>query len=350
VRQGSVNDFQSELENQNAWYLVDGKVPQVSEGAITVLVTSPNVDIWGSFSKRPTVTIRYMPIWTWEEISKLWSKKYSTTLPDINQVLYLFYHWGGVPRYVLEKAKDKSQQLLLDQTIAACDLTKISQSIGQVGAKEGTSHRILHIIPADDYVRTQIHFASEYVANQVVTKYETKNRGDLIMFLKSASSLGEIASLRGQLFESYAHEILQHGGKFQIRDLQQPNNPPQEISLTPTSEVLIRSVNDLPSLQPNNYGRPIARTWTSIDSLIWIPSSSQCYLFQITVSPSHPVKLKGLNDVSNKLNNTSTFLFFAVPPDIFQTFKYQSYHQNNQVAKVLPIVKTDQYAIEIPFK
>ena len=72
--------------------------------------------------------------------------------------------------------------------------------------------------------------------------------------------------------------------------------------------------------------KPTIRNFSAVD-LILTPNC----IFQITVSPKHPVKQSGLiNIVQNMLAyrknpNAKIFLYFIVPDDIYDTFRYQSY-------------------------
>jgi len=72
--------------------------------------------------------------------------------------------------------------------------------------------------------------------------------------------------------------------------------------------------------------KPTIRNFSAVD-LILTPNC----IFQITVSPKHPVKQSGLiNIVQNMLAyrknpNAKFFLYFIVPDDIYDTFRYQSY-------------------------
>ena len=72
--------------------------------------------------------------------------------------------------------------------------------------------------------------------------------------------------------------------------------------------------------------KPTIRNFSAVD-LILTPNC----IFQITVSPKHPVKQSELvNIVQNMLAyrknpNAKILLYFIVPDDIYDTFRYQSY-------------------------
>ncbi|CAG8435984.1 4251_t:CDS:2 [Funneliformis mosseae] len=60
-----IKQYQS---NPEVWYIVDGKEPK-RVNAKTILVCSPRKDHYRNFDKYIGTTIRYMPVWTWEEIN-----------------------------------------------------------------------------------------------------------------------------------------------------------------------------------------------------------------------------------------------------------------------------------------
>uniref|UniRef100_A0AAV1TLR1 Uncharacterized protein n=1 Tax=Peronospora matthiolae TaxID=2874970 RepID=A0AAV1TLR1_9STRA len=81
-------------------------------------------------------------------------------------------------------------------------------------------------------------------------------------------------------------------------------------------------------------------------------------LFQVTCARVHPCKLKGLCRVLDLLGNPAEpRLYFVVPPDIFDDFRYQTYQRNerkkqkdedNIVEKLEQFVMEVSYAHEIP--
>ena len=94
----------------------------------------------------------------------------------------LFEKWGGIPRYVLEKANIKSDQDDLDISISKCTTKDIMTYTGSEGAPEHISHKLLHMIVQRDppemedhttpplidrYSKFEIDVASDYVAKKL---------------------------------------------------------------------------------------------------------------------------------------------------------------------------------------
>ncbi|CAG8478271.1 14306_t:CDS:2, partial [Acaulospora colombiana] len=71
------------------------------------------------------------------------------TLINVSEQQYgtcrqLFLKWGGIPRFVLDKASDPIQQNMLEDAIAGCD-EKIFNYIGESDSKDLISHKLVHI-------------------------------------------------------------------------------------------------------------------------------------------------------------------------------------------------------------
>ncbi|CAG8707003.1 11090_t:CDS:1, partial [Funneliformis mosseae] len=158
---------ESFLNNPTTWYLVNTKLPPYVHG-ITILACSSNKTYYKEFCKMLKLTIRYMPIWSWNEIVKCQNLLYTDIIGS--ELVKCYNHWSGIPRFVLEKAGDPSQNLLLKQAIVSISLEKCLQSISKLDSKEDTSYRILHITTSD-YIYTIIQFATIYIAEKIVAYF-----------------------------------------------------------------------------------------------------------------------------------------------------------------------------------
>jgi hypothetical protein len=342
---GNSFEFLEELSDSNNWYLVDG-IPPTEQYAFTLLATSPRKDNYKEFLKLGASTQRWMPVWSFEECEEC--RKYIFTNITTQELINLYDMWGGIPRYILEFAKDSAIQLTLEKAIATSELRKVQSSIGEIDSPDEISHKLIHIIVGDDYLTTQISFASVYVARKVAERYEKNEKDKLKIFLASSEGLGPFGSLRGILFEGYAHNILLRGGKFRIRCLTGKNSGKKyKLKLDPSQEKVLYSVNDIQHLKKNEYGRPASKIFESIDSVF----REDSILFQITVSTSHPVKLHGLKEVIKYLPTTTEIdLYFVVPPDIYPNFKEQNYINKKNTKSASSPDNVVQYALEIPLK
>src|SRR6185369_3117412 len=89
----------------------------------------------------PGTTIRYMPVWNREEIDTCNDAIY---FHQRSKVKELFLKWGGIPRFVLEKANDPVQQRKLEDAIVRCG-ESIFRYLGKSEIPDDMSHKLFHI-------------------------------------------------------------------------------------------------------------------------------------------------------------------------------------------------------------
>src|SRR5436305_4766038 len=152
----------------------------------------------------------------------------------------LFYKWGGIPRFALEKANETTQQNKLKEAIDACDESIFMASIGKSEAKQDISHKLIHImtnppieesndydLEGDDgleeddddveyveeepYTQKIIKFASEYVSEIVIKNFEKTIMNKMRTELNVSLSKGISNPVLGSIFEEIAHTILKNG-------------------------------------------------------------------------------------------------------------------------------------------
>ncbi|RHZ47946.1 hypothetical protein Glove_564g54 [Diversispora epigaea] len=205
----------SYLNKPNVWYIVDGKIP-VKVEAKTILVCSPKKDYYRNFDKYIGTTIRFMPVWSWNEIETCRNRMFNKL--NKSYVKDLFLKWGGIPQFILEKAEDVSQQILIEEAIVKSN-ARLLDFVGEIDHDEDTIHKLIHIhtnLPGEEneeyteihYVKKFILFASEYVATSVIAKLEKNYRRQLRNFVLSSSSESEYSTLQSNIFEQIAHQIL----------------------------------------------------------------------------------------------------------------------------------------------
>jgi len=375
IRTGtSVEDF-PELIHEDVWFIVDGHDPG-DLPAKTIVISSPNRRLYKDFEKQNNVTTRFMPVWTWEEIDAC----YHTCFPslDASTVNKLYDIWGGIPRYVLSKANDPSSLRLLESAINMVDKAECLHAIGGIEANE-ISHRVLHIIvtnydsiesedtelledlndiqlnieqdpmKVDDansmrmyndyqqcdtsslshmltkYIHTTVAFGSNYIREQILTKFEHEKLFDLRTFLAVSEGSGPVSTLRGLLFEGYAHQVIQAGGRWTLRALDD-NGEDIELSFSKLEKQLFHRREDIKNFHQGKYYIPTNKNFATVDSII-----VENYLFQMTVSYNHPIKWNILQQIAHLLpqaqqtNNYICNLIFVVPPDLYGNFKKQNY-------------------------
>ena len=328
VQQGDLAAFASVLEDATAWYIVDelekgGPGPNDSE-AKAIVLSSPKRENYNSILKAIGATIRYMPVWSWEEIETCHALLYADD-PErpLKEVEQAYTRWGGIPRYVLEKLRDPSIQNELGRSVSRSDMAKLTAAVGELEAADDLSHRVLHIAVTRPYINTTVVFGSSTIANLVLTKLESQDSDRLVSFLRYAVSDPTIAGFRGMVFEAYAHRALRAGGTFQVRRLTAADgDETSTIELKLDSELrLLKTVNDLGACPAGAYCQALAQNFPVVDAAV-LPSQ----LFQMTVSPKHGVSRAGLRRVLGLLPAAPRYdLFFVVPDELFDRLGIQRY-------------------------
>ena len=98
----------------------------------------------------------------------------------------------------------------------------------------------------------------------------------------------------------------------------------------------------------DTFLQPASRNFESVDAL-----AKANKLFQVTCARVHPCKQNGLLKALSLLGNAvAPRLYFVVPPDVFEGFKYQDYHTvRGGMVKVVDekLKKLEQYVIKIDY-
>ena len=331
VLRGSLSSFVDELEDRSTWYLVDEAAAPgpVHKPARTIVFSSPNRDNYKNFLDAVAATLRYLPVWSWEEIDTCRRLLYAhdpERTPE--RVLGAYLRWGGIPRYVLEKLADVSAQQELPKAIARSDLAALVNAVGALDSAPATSHRVLHIITSAPYVEVQIDFGSDFIRARIADLLLSRQKTELFRFVTRESD-PVYAQLRGCFFEALAHERLSAGGSFPTRLLiPRGTGLPVISSLTLEKKQTKRfsgtdpsALRLLLSYAPGDYCRPLADTFPVLDALI-LPNM----LLQMTVSDSHSVNEAKLARILDALQISGTVeLVFIVPTDKFDEFKMYNF-------------------------
>ncbi|CAG8693709.1 11655_t:CDS:1, partial [Acaulospora colombiana] len=136
----NIHAFKDYLANEEVWYIVDGRKPK-EYVAKTILICSPQKRHYSSFDKLGT-TIRYMPVWSWEEIDACRIKLFRNLTQG--HVRKLYNKWGGIPRFTLFYALNVSQQNLLQSAINSVN-DNLLNFVGETTDDNSASHKIVHI-------------------------------------------------------------------------------------------------------------------------------------------------------------------------------------------------------------
>ncbi|PKK64378.1 hypothetical protein RhiirC2_869335 [Rhizophagus irregularis] len=306
------------LRKLAVWYIVDGKEPKDVK-AKTILICSPKKNHYKNFDKyEGVVTIRYMPTWKWEEIARCRKELYEKKVSN-KKARDCFRKWGGIPRFVLERANYKTHQDKLNSAIKRSKMDifdYIGESIGDDN---------LDKYGEIAYTETVLKFASNKVMKLVTLKLESRIRQRLLE--KTKADTGN--TLLGTSFEYLAHRILRNGGKFDIRPLDKysgevSSDPDAVVDLHTQDEQLYFSKNNIDVIENKMYYQPTEKNFPSIDSII-APNK----VFQMTLAENHPIKTSGLKLLYKKFGGDSAqhlvYFYFVVPEHLYEVYKLQKF-------------------------
>lgn len=350
--------FRKYLDDPDTWYLVDTAQP-LQVKAKTLLVSSPYVERYKEFRKTNAM-IRFMPVWSKEDIDVCRKEFYNNPgnrYVSQENVDTLFKKWGGIPRYVLEKANIQSDQDELEIAISKCTTYDVMTYTGSEGAPEHISHKLLHMVVqrdpperedgippqlTDRYSKFQIDVASEYVARRLTDKFGSDSRHHLEL-LRSLQNRQGVPLLFGHLYENYAHQVIPRGGAFPTRNLSTGEEGVFHLEQKTTK--LLSSVGDVSKVEDGEYGMG-HNTFPGIDAVVRDPPS----LFNMTVTRKEKRDLSDttLKSVLDHLPETAyqrpCRYHWVMPTTKFATFQKQSV--SGMRTKELDAV-VEQFAMEL---
>jgi len=204
-----------------------------------------------------------------------------------------------------------------------------------------------------------MRFASKFVEDGVLSRIYEARRADFLTFIFT-SSVGApaVAGVRGPMFEHFAHHRLPRGGTFRVRPLI-AGGAVENWVIPALAHYSVADLAHL-SLQHLRYAQPKGSNFAALDSFA---DYDPAFLvgFQMTVSPSHPVKARRLEAVLAQLGFTTKpqanarklRIVFVVPPDIFGDFTApQNYLcAKKQALQNVPAIiskNCEQFVLELP--
>jgi hypothetical protein len=259
-----------------------------------VMCSSPRDNIGNQFKK--TARKLFMPTWSWEEVVAVYEMIYSKKdeIPSLNVVAARFFVLGGVPRLLFDEVDTLAWELI-DDAMRNTDEEKLKQVASSEGAKaaDSVSHRLVHrVIDAtvdnDDFKKCRIAFPSSYVSFAIMKKYSKDRKEKALNFLDDTSDLGMAATLRGNVFEPFAHLFVQNGFEAKAR-LLNADGTSQEVNIKiEKRQKAVVSGNhaklaENPEVRTNEqkYFQPLSKTFECIDS--WIVKDRETWAFQMNI-------------------------------------------------------------------
>ncbi|RHZ17103.1 hypothetical protein DYB37_012523 [Aphanomyces astaci] len=390
VVEGTQDDFFEILNQPTTYYIVDGVTPPKFQAKI-ILLTQSKCEVWCPFY-RYKCERRYMPVWTWDEISTCHKLLYPAL--DMNVVTDCFRRWGGIPQYVLAYALRDTHQAFLETALGIVKCHWLTNAVKELDIRFDASHRLLHYQVSDKFMKLHVDFASQYVQDEVYKRAWRDDPTTLVEFMTAASYTGsdEFAVLRGRMFESYVHSVLPRGGRFQIRRLEPSEggsgeaNADQDdkggedeekaddgavetkgdvaaqvmahgtgaglaawdihedegiVEVSPQRAVVFNTKAKVASAASGTYLRPAIKHDLPVDAIVK-PD------MLVTIAAKHLNKQMDLDDALDLLGNpVAPRLFFVLPPGEFDDFPYQRDLESKGNAKGVFKSVIQQFAMQV---
>lgn len=328
--------FADELNQPQTRLLFDcGEIarPPPSQVAARVLAaSSPNQARYNEFSKKCCQEL-YMPLWSENELELCRQHCF----PEVTKSQFLenFSWWGGVVRNTIGDGATNSVQRCRE----ALDNLDVQTSIEALGKTSGLDpaiggarikHSIVHLEIGKDLTSWQFCFASQRVCDYILDRKADRAEQACRDFLASHTD-SVFSSLRGQIFESYAHRKLAKGGQFPLRNLtdhstQNLDMPPRQLTRFDHLKEAVAS----PSFA-DAYLVPNAKNFPVIDALAGGDG------FQMTVSTDHGCVASQMENIKKDWPGFQR-LIFVVPTDMAATYPQQKFTTlGGKECKSLPV-------------
>eukprot|EP00804_Cyclotella_cryptica_P011830 CCRYP_015337-RB/>CCRYP_015337-RB protein AED:0.28 eAED:0.75 QI:201/0/0/1/0/0/3/0/756 len=317
--------------NDTLWCLFDAKFktePDLIRLPVSlstfIVSTSPRREMVNDFRKPPEPEVFYMPTWTEAELNAI-----VPLFHEVSKWRERFRILGGIPRHVLEVTK-KDPTVILEAACEDCELDDCIKKIGlnsTITEKSKAVHSLVHITSDPPYTESSVRYASAEAIDIIVRQKGEDARSQMRQLLASCEGNPLTAALCGYIFESYAIESLERGGKFTCRELVGGNTKVQPKETTLKIPKSKKKVVDK-VLRNQTSGQlyvPITRNYTAIDG--WMPGIGA---FQMTVGKRHSINRRVKVDLA-KLGKGNK-LYWVLPPAYYDSFTKQSPHDIEQHA------------------
>ena len=325
-----LSEMPSELlrDFKNVVYISDAISP-FEVPCPTILITSPKKIVWFEFNKARGCEMKWFGIWDRDnELDLLRHHCFpSITFNEMDKQVQM---WGAVPRITLSRANvfTESNLKYLVQA-SAPDLLIKAAMITETGTDD-SNHRLVHIIPDNNFDAVSRSFASTHVADLIYSHFKGTSSDRLQLFLSDLSHVSEAKSatgvLFGMLFERHSREVIAMGGSFQVRDLHSGETRTAVLDIS-LGLMEFDSAEKITQCDGKLY-TPKSKRHTAIDFLTWNTDALQ--LFNSTSNTNHDVIMDSADGKSGVYRFVSTLpsgnyrneFYFAVPCERFLKMSY----------------------------
>lgn len=320
--------------SDDLWCLFDAKNKTLADLNLvpykrgsSVLSTSPRRDLVNDFKKpsKPQVYFKFiMPLWSHLELKEI-APKFEKSFGWE----YRFKVLGGIPRFVLEDT-DVEATAILEAACRSCEVDHCIKITGNVSEiSENTpkvAHSLVHLNSTFPYETASARFASETALSTIIRIRKADCRRQMQSLLQSCAGNPVTAAF---IFEAFAIEKLEKGGKFKCKELVAASvrtKPiPEDVEISPSTRQAVKKV--APDQEHDRLYVPEAKNYHGMDA--WIHGKGA---FQMTVGKKHAITSKAFDDIRILGNK----FYWAVPPLHYEKFPKRGPPEIQEFALLIP--------------
>ncbi|KAL6304600.1 hypothetical protein BKA93DRAFT_269774 [Sparassis latifolia] len=255
-----------------------------------------------------------MRTWSWSEIYAARDMQRPKRIIDINELRVTFTKFSHTA-WVVYLTHTRGQERAIAYALGSLSPHLLASLIRQDHSVEADIYsQLVEVNPyvgSDGQVRREIireNIATQSIRGLLVKQTATVQDVELRRTCEALYAQPESRASAGTAFKLAAHAVMMHQSERNVRSLSDDRGRKQDV------------------LQGHLYCRPGVLNFPGIDSFTFVNGSPVVFL--MTVAPSHPVKISGLEHVSSLLGATNIrskqwSLVFIVPRGNVDAFAIQ---------------------------
>jgi hypothetical protein len=262
---------------------------------------------------------------------------------DVNQLVKYYNDWGPSARTCLELAEGNPSVRTLEMNAfrAALKFATVTTVPDEYDPAD-VSDMLFSIHPVDSSRESMSAMvATDHLIDIVLAEVSWLDAAQQSKFFNMISLHPWLKSPLGNFYEKLLHVRLTADREVEPLLCKLQNGSPPSIPIVP-NVVSVSGSSNLSEANQNAlpfYWRPVSKIFTSFDAIIC--TQTKIFLIQITVSPRHSIKIKGLDFVRNNIpsqfwKERQCYIVFVTPD---QDYAAQLSSRTYPVLKDFPEVK-----------
>ena len=278
-----------------ALYLFDGPPLRAPKYTKMVCFTSPNYEWLRSNKKKSFHVCLRFPVWTLEEL--LEANEVCELGLSEETIRYRYKFFGGSARYCLSMCDGfvrDGMANIHEHTLTIDTFDTLNGCLRRVNTQDRVNHHIFHLMPiVDDEFPYVFLSGNQFVCSKTVDsmiraricEMKKVTHKDFVHMIRGHSTLSQV---RGVMFENLSHDRFSKGGTYELKALDDC-----------VSNITVQ-------LSAGAYEPAMKPGCESVDGVA--VENDVVYLFQMTVSDTHPVNANGILERLKQLDRFDRFI------------------------------------------